>query len=363
LEHIGLRESGANLMMTGGPDGDLGANQIQSFRGRICLIVDGGSVLFDPAGLDRDELMRLAMARHTRPRLDSAAYPADKLSAGGFRVPRAPGEYRLPSGMVVPDGAFCHRTFLTSPQTRELVSRAHIQVFVPCGGLKDTINATNVRDFLANFRELRVIVEGANVFFDDTARGVIARETDILQIRDSSANKGGVTSSAIAEVLTAFLLGGRYDRMLADPRQRSDLVRAVLQLISRNAVAETALLLALREQTGTPLYQLSVQTSEQLLALQDRLYAHLPALLADPDLVAATIGAYVPGVLQEWLGLERILKVLRRPELRPYRDAVLTKKLAAMALYQHALDWERYLAELDRDPLATLRRTVQHGTA
>jgi len=146
-----------------------------------------------------------------------------------------------------------------------------------------------------------VIVEGANVFFDDTARGVIARETGILQIRDSSANKGGVTSSAIAEVLTAFLLGGRYDRMLADPRQRSDLVRAVLQLISRNAVAETALLLALREQTGTPLYQLSVQTSEQLLALQDRLYAHLPGLLADPALVAAITGAYVPGVLQEWL--------------------------------------------------------------
>ena len=80
--------------------------------------------------------------------------------------------------------------------------------------MKDTINAANVRDFLSVFRELRVIVEGANVFFDDTAREVIARESAILQIKDSSANKGGVTSSAIAEVLTAFLLGDEYERVL-----------------------------------------------------------------------------------------------------------------------------------------------------
>ena len=48
LEHIGLAETDANLMMTGGPDGDLGGNQIQSFKGRIRLVVDGGSILFDP---------------------------------------------------------------------------------------------------------------------------------------------------------------------------------------------------------------------------------------------------------------------------------------------------------------------------
>ena len=78
-------------MMTGGPDGDLGANQIQSFKGRICLLVDGGSVLFDPEGLDREELLKLALARHTQPRLNSLAYPAAKLGPRGFRVTRAPG--------------------------------------------------------------------------------------------------------------------------------------------------------------------------------------------------------------------------------------------------------------------------------
>ena len=85
LKHVGLPEEETRLMMTGGPDGDLGANQIQSFRGRICLIVDGGSVLFDPAGLDRDELLKLAVARHTRPRLDSAAFPPAKLGRASCR--------------------------------------------------------------------------------------------------------------------------------------------------------------------------------------------------------------------------------------------------------------------------------------
>ena len=28
--------------ITGGPDGDLGANEIQCYKGRICLIIDGG---------------------------------------------------------------------------------------------------------------------------------------------------------------------------------------------------------------------------------------------------------------------------------------------------------------------------------
>jgi glutamate dehydrogenase len=358
LEHLRLPEGKASLMMTGGPDGDLGANQIQSFRGRICLIVDGGSVLFDPAGLDQDALLELALARHTRPRLDSSAYPEAKLSKHGFKVPRATGQFRLPDGTTVPDGAFFHRTFLVNPEMRKYLAPAGIGVFVPCGGFKDTINAANVRGFLGTFADLRLIVEGANVFFDDTARGIIARETGILHIRDSSANKGGVTSSSIAEVLTAFLLGERYERTLSEPTNRAALIRSVFELVAGNAVAETRVLLALREQSGVPLYQLSVQTSEQLLGLQDMLYDRLSAILADRALTEAVIAAYVPAVLQEWLGMKRVLRVLEQPELRSYRDAIVTKRLAAMALYRHAGQWDDFLAQLEGDFLGTLRETL-----
>lgn len=360
LAHVGLAEEETRLMMTGGPDGDLGANQIQSFKGRICLIVDGGSVLFDPEGLDRTELVKLALARHTRPRLDSLAFPAEKLSPKGFRIPRAPGQYTLPDGTVVSDGQFFHRTFLTNPQMRAYMAEADIQAFVPCGGFKDTINAENVRAFLNVFQELQVIVEGANVFFDESSREIIARDTHILQIKDSSANKGGVTSSAIAEVLSAFVLGDRYEEVLVEnPDTRSQLIRAVFDLIAANATAETKVLLALRQQTGEPLHSLSVRTSLDLFALQDTLYERLPDILALPEVVQRVLEIYVPQVLLPQQGSGKLQTLLNRPELQPYRDAILTKKLAALALYRYAADWAAFRQRLQDDFTGTLRELCQ----
>ncbi|MDH7568653.1 MAG: NADP-specific glutamate dehydrogenase GdhA, partial [Armatimonadota bacterium] len=359
LDFLGMREEEIRLMMTGGPDGDLGGNQIQSFRGKICLLIDGGSVLYDPDGLNRTELVKLALARHTSPRLDSMAYPAECIGPRGFRVPRTPGPVRLPDGTEVPDGAYFHRRFLVDPAVRRLVADAHIQAFLPCGGFKDTINGENVGVFLQNFPELRVIVEGANVFFSDAARDWIARESNILQIKDSTANKGGVTCSAIAEVLSMFLLGDRYERVLVhDARLRSRFIGSIFQLIAHNAVAETRVLLNLRRKTGVPLHTLSVTTSEALLSLQDRLYRHLEAIAADKEVVDAVIRAYVPAVLLEHLGLKRVLSLLNRPELRAYRDAILTKKIAAMALYRYAEEWEALTRRVEEDCLGTVREIV-----
>ncbi len=362
LAHVGLPEAATNLMMTGGPDGDLGANQIQSFKGRICLIVDGGSVLFDPDGLDRAALMTIAFARHTEPRLDTMAYPEDRLGPRGFKVPRQPGSFKLPDGTVVADGSFFHRNFLTNPEVCRYVAEAGITAFVPCGGFKDTINGGNVEQFLGVFRELQVIVEGANVFFDDASREHIARETGILQIKDSTANKGGVTCSAIAEVLSAFLLGEGYEAfMVRDAHTRSGLIRSVLELIAANASAETRMLLALHEKTGAPLYSLSIRTSEELMALQQALYGRIDEILRQPELVRAVLRAYVPAVLLDHLGMARVLRVLGRPELRAYRNAILTKKIAAMALYQHAADWEAFLGRLEADFAGEVTRVVAGG--
>jgi glutamate dehydrogenase len=360
LDHAGLKEERVNLMMTGGPDGDLGANQIQSFKGRICLLVDGGSVLFDPEGLDKKALMELAFARHTQPRLNSLAYPAGKLGRHGFRVPRAPGRFTLPDGTRVEDGNFFHRNFLTDPRSRACIAAANLQAFVPCGGLKDTVNAANVRSFLAVFRELRVIVEGANVFFDDTAREVIARESGILQIKDSSANKGGVTSSAIAEVLTAFLLGDGYERVLVEnPKTRTRLIREVFDLITANAVAETRMLLALHAKEKTPLHKLSASTSEDLFALQAKLHENLGRLLACGEIVNGVLRAYIPPVLVDHLGMAKIRRTLNTPELRAYRDAILTKKLAAMALYRHAARWDEWQHGLQTDVVGACKELLR----
>lgn len=51
--------------MTGGPDGDLGSNEIKKGKEKIIGMVDGSGVIFDPKGIDRTELLRLAEKRLT----------------------------------------------------------------------------------------------------------------------------------------------------------------------------------------------------------------------------------------------------------------------------------------------------------
>jgi len=358
----GGREEDLPLMMTGGPDGDLGANQIQCYKGKICLIIDGGSVLFDPSGLDKSELRKIAFARHTEPRLNSLAYPVEKLSPEGFRVRRMDKQVQLPDGTLVEDGALFHRIFLTEESNRRFVEKAGIRAFIPCGGFKDTINPENVGRFIAVFKELQFIVEGANVFFDDGARKRIAAETGILQIKDSSANKGGVASSSIAEVLTGFLLGNDYEKFLVkDPAFRTELIREVVHFITQSAQDETHMLLDLyAKDASVPLYMLSIRTSEQIFELQNALRDKLDVILKDRKLTDSVLGSYIPPVLIKSLGMAKVNRLLNGNELSAYRDVILTKKLASTAFYRHAADWnafrDRLLKATDKD-LVTLLAT------
>jgi glutamate dehydrogenase len=340
------QEESLNLMMIGGPDGDLGSNEIQCYKGKICLVIDGGSILFDPEGLDKEALMKLAFMRHTDPRANSLAFPEEKLSPNGFRVPLKGKNITLPDGTFVADGAMFHRNFITDPANRKFIEQADIQAFIPCGGFKDTINQRNVKDFTSLFRELRFIVEGANVFFDDSARRYIAKKTGILQIKDSSANKGGVFSSAVAEVLTAFLFEDDYEkRLLEDVATRWALIRDMLTLVRTHASNETAMLLEIHEKNpDTPLFVLSEQTSEQIFAFQNQVADAMDAILADEDLLWQVMAAYIPGVLVKILGREAILGIMNADKLRAYRNAIITKKLASTAFYRHGSEWDAYVA-------------------
>lgn len=47
-------------VQTGGPDGDLGSNEIKLGNERTVAVVDGSGVLCDPEGLDAAELLALA---------------------------------------------------------------------------------------------------------------------------------------------------------------------------------------------------------------------------------------------------------------------------------------------------------------
>jgi glutamate dehydrogenase len=356
IQHYQAREEQLNLMMTGGPDGDLGANEIQCYKGKICLIVDGGSVLYDPDGLDKKELMKIAFRRNSNPRSNSLAFDEAKLGPHGFKVILSAKNITLPDGSFIEDGGMFHRHFLSSKENRRFIKQADIQAFIPCGGFKDTINSNNIKSFLAIFQELKFIVEGANVFFDDASRRYIATHTAIKQIKDSTANKGGVFSSSIAEVLTAFLLQDDYEAsLLNDTTTRWALIRDIIDLVDRYSCLETDILLRLHDlHPEIPLFDLSEKSSEQIFTLQDHLNSRLDEIAADEELVWAVMKSYIPPTLVEKLGRKTIMTILNSAELQNYRNAILGKKIASMAFYRFGLEWDAYLQKVSTDFFASL---------
>lgn len=356
IEYYGAEEEKLNLMITGGPDGDLGGNQIQCYKGKICLIIDAGGVLFDPNGLDKKELTKLAFKRNLQPRPNTLHYPVEKLSDYGFMVPLIARNSTIPGGIKIDDGALFHRSFLTNPTLGDLLKQADIKAFIPCGGFKDTINRSNVELFTNNFRELQFIVEGANVFFDDAARRHIALTTDIQQIKDSSANKGGVFSSSVAEVLTPFLLGEKVEELLANNVTRTSLIRDVIHVIETYSRIETRSLLNLHENGSHSLVELSEMTSELIFAMQQVLTHKLSDILRDEDLVWSVLEAYIPPSLVNLLGRNLIVQTLNSEDLQPYRDAIITKKVASLAFYKFHLEWDNYLETFNRDFRSALQK-------
>ena len=60
MDDLALREKDLNLAIIGGSNGLLGAGPLLGYQGRICLVMDETALVFDPQGLDRTELEKIA---------------------------------------------------------------------------------------------------------------------------------------------------------------------------------------------------------------------------------------------------------------------------------------------------------------
>ena len=192
LKAHGLNEKDVTKLQTGGPDGDLGSNEILLSKDKTVGIIDGSGVIYDPAGLDRPELVRLAKARKTISNFD-----ASKLGPEGYRVLVEDQDYRLPSGEIIPDGTDFRNNFHF---------RVKADLFVPCGGRPEAVNISNVNRLVDSDGKphFKYIIEGANLFFTAQARYFLEKK-GITLFKDASTNKGGVTSSSL-EVLAGLSL-------------------------------------------------------------------------------------------------------------------------------------------------------------
>ena len=340
LEKLGLAEEAVTKVQTGGPDGDLGSNEIMISRDRTVAIVDGSGVVYDPQGLNRAELHRLAERRET-----VAGFNRSLLSDAGFYVAVDDRDVTLPDGTAVANGEEFRNRFHLSPyMTADL--------FVPCGGRPSAINVANWSSLLREdgTPRVRAIVEGANLFVTQEAR-LRLEDKGVVVFKDASTNKGGVTSSSL-EVYAGLALNDHdFTQLMGVPESgeesefRRAYVTAIIERIEANAAAEFELLWTEHQEHGTPFTLISDQVSERINRITDAIGDS--SFLKDPQIRTAVIGEYTPLPLLERVGLEGIME--RVPE--PYLDAIVASRIGSRFVYRWGLsatevDFARYMEEL-----------------
>ncbi|KAG1743175.1 NADH-dependent glutamate dehydrogenase [Suillus paluster] len=341
-KQLGLREKDITKVQTGGPDGDLGSNEILLSSDKTIAVIDGSGVLADPVGINRNELIRLAKLR-----VPVSHFDKTKLSKDGYLVKIEEQDIKLPSGEVVLDGT-------------DFRNGAHFRfkadLFVPCGGRPEAVNVSNVAALMDTEGKphFKYIVEGANLFFTQQARLHLEKRR-VIVFKDSSANKGGVTSSSL-EVLAGLALTTQeyLDLMIFKDGKPSDFyqtyVKDIQAKIAENAAAEFHCIWQehARLQGAKPRTQISDELSIMLIELQDKL--EHSDLFDDVPSRKGVMRIAIPRTLVDQVGLDTLLE--RLPE--PYQRALFSSWVASHFLYKYGvhsstIDFFHFARDLARE--------------
>ncbi|KAI5303891.1 NAD-dependent glutamate dehydrogenase [Ascosphaera pollenicola] len=309
---------------TGGPDGDLGSNEIKLAKETYTAIVDGSGVIVDPQGLDSTELLRLAEKRAMISEFDTS-----KMSPQGYRVLVNDKNILLPNGETVGNGVAFRNSF-------HLRKEFAADLFVPCGGRPESVNLSNVDKLIEDGKcRFRYIVEGANLFLTQDSK-IRLEEAGCIVFKDASVNKGGVTSSSL-EVLAALALDDKefVENMCFDPASASppqfyaEYVRNVQEIIKRNASLEFEALWHEHAKTKTPQSRLSDKLSLAITSFDEELKK--TDLWENEELRKTVMRDALPRVLLEKLGFDTIMR--RVPE--SYLRSIFSSYLASRFVYEY----------------------------
>ncbi|KAK9468063.1 Glutamate/Leucine/Phenylalanine/Valine dehydrogenase-domain-containing protein [Lipomyces arxii] len=319
---LGIDGTAVRKLQTGGPDGDLGSNEILLSNEIYISVVDGSGVLTDPKGIDQCELRRLAKLRKM-----ICDFDASKLSEYGYKVLIDDKEVRLPSGEIVENGTTFRNLFHLRPDAEG------ISMFVPCGGRPEAINASNVSNLIVNGKSIYPwIVEGANLFITQEAK-LKLESAGAIVFKDASANKGGVTSSSL-EVLAslAFDDEGFYKNMCVRdgelPEFYREYVKEVQEIIKKNAYLEFEAIWNENQRTGKPRSVLSDELSNAITDLTEQLQTS--NLWDDVAFKDGILKEALPDSLLSAIGLETICS--RVPQA--YLKAIFGSYLAGRFVYE-----------------------------
>ncbi|KAF8315590.1 NAD-dependent glutamate dehydrogenase [Clavulina sp. PMI_390] len=327
---LGLVEKDVTKVQTGGPDGDLGSNEIFLSSDKTITIIDGSGVAHDPRGLDRTELVRLAKARQMVSNFDKS-----KLSPQGYVVLIDETDRVLPSKLqIVPDGT----TFRNSAHLRYKAD-----ILVPCGGRPEAINISNVSSLVDSEGKphYKYIVEGANLFITQSAR-LYLESRGVVLYKDSSANKGGVSCSSLEVLAGLALTDDEHTKLMTFPGSTptpfyKEYVQGVQARIADNAALEFSCIWKEHQRLAgtkgaTPRTLLSDKLSESINSLTTDL--ETSDLFEDQNIRQAVLSKAVPSTLLAVVPLDVLAK--RLPE--PYQRALFSSFMASQYVYRYGIN-------------------------
>jgi glutamate dehydrogenase len=336
---IDISRDSFSMKMTGGPNGDVAGNCLRIMLERcpamqVRLILDGTAALYDPSGINRDELRRIVLAH------DLDAFDPACLGIGGFIIFRTgrrmeglkESHYKVSrstAGLIeewLDIDDFYH-------SYNSLIFTVKTDLFIPAGGRPETIDDQNWRLFLDSEGgpSARVIVEGANSFITPEAR-LQLQKNGVTILRDASANKCGVISSSY-EIIANLLLS---EREFMEHKERY--VSDVLAILEKRAANEARLILRRRRETGGTLLfsEISETISQNINSLYSRLFEFFstrPELPLQPPFRQAII-RHLPRLLQETPAFRRRIK--RLPQ--KYLCAILAAEIGSSLVYTGSRD-------------------------
>lgn len=359
LKFIGIdpKTSAFTIKMSGGPDGDVAGNQMYNLyrfypkTAKLLATIDVSGTIFDPVGLDLEIMTQLF--KESKP---IRFYPPEKLHEGGFlldiRSKREQTAYahqtlcwRKRNGKLIED-------WLSGNEMNHLlrhnVHQVKANIFIPGGGRPRTLNENNFKDFLDETGRptAQAIVEGANLYLTPWARRSLEK-MGVIIIKDSSANKGGVTCSSF-EVLASLALS--EEEFL---KEKPTLVAEILEIIKIRSYQEAQLMLKTHAESQALLTDISEWISERINLYKDQLIAYFQnvTLSNDPnDPFIRCLLNYCPPSLREKYQKKILLEV---PDV--HKKAIIACHIASRIVYYRGLDWSPSLIDtlplIVQDPL------------
>jgi len=346
FSEIAMKELGMDIFrvpftvkITGGTNGDVAGNIMKLLAARcpqvkIRSIVAGAGALYDPEGVDLEELNRLVLKD------DVVHFNPEILHSGGFilfrKERRREGLRELYKKLIRTNTGVEEHWATSDEFHREidsLIFKVPADLFLPCGGRPETIDTNNWQKFFDGNKPptVKVIAEGANSFITPEARVEIQKK-GIVVLRDASANKCGVISSSY-EIIANLLMTEREFI-----KNKEAYVEDVLEILEKRAEQEVNLIFKRhRESKGEVRYtEISSAISHEINDHYARLFAFFqeqPRLSDQPGFRKVLLN-HLPRFIREKAKYRARTKSLP-PKIK---YAILASEIASSIVYEGG--WE-----------------------